>query len=232
MRVVSFGLLAILLGTGSAFAAGAYEPLTAGEMVDWSGAHLGANVGWGTGQVTGTYSGPSIPTSTVVPFSTSGAIGGLQAGYDFQVNHMVFGVEADVDMANITGSGVQYNSGGTVVTATTKINWVATLRGRAGFAFDRFLIYGTGGVVSANNTLTLVSTGGFTGTATNSQTHSGWVLGFGADYSLTKQWSIGAEYKHLYLGSATYTDPTNIPNSKAILNLSNDIFTLRANYHF
>ena len=103
---------------------------------NWSGFYLGINGGGGWGRSTWTTTGP---------FDTSGGLVGGTLGYNYQVNQVVLGVEGDIDWANINGST---NTGCTAVGGTgcaTGDNWLSTVRGRLGYAADRFMPYITGG---------------------------------------------------------------------------------------
>ena len=101
-------------------------------------------------------------------FSTSlspdGLIGGLQGGYNWQVNSMVFGIEGDVSFADWGDSTVVFDSdfdalddmgllgvdGEAFGTASSNLDLLASLRGRVGVAFDSLMVYGTGGVAWAD----------------------------------------------------------------------------------
>jgi outer membrane immunogenic protein len=210
-----------------------YSPVSA---INWTGPHLGINFGGGSGNVSGSYSGTlfgfSVTGQPVEEFATRGAIGGAQVGYDLQNGNWVFGVEGDIDATGISGSGEQFNGGGTLVNASSKLNWLGTFRGRLGYAFDKWLLYVTGGVAVGSNTVTVVATGTNNGTARNTQTHVGWTLGLGGEYRLTQSWSIGAEYRYADLGTRTYSDATNIPGGSANVHLTNNVFLAKINYHW
>ncbi|MEJ0012952.1 MAG: outer membrane protein [Bauldia sp.] len=209
-----------------------YSPVSA---VNWTGPHIGINIGAGSGNVSGSYSGTlfggSVDGQPVVPFGTSGVIGGVQLGYDIQSGPWVFGIEGDIDASGITGSGRQF-SGSTNVDASSRLNWLGTFRGRLGYAFDQWLLYVTGGLAVANNTVTVVATGTSPGNASSTQTHTGWTLGVGGEYSLSQHWSIGAEYRYLDLGTKTYTDPVNLPGGSAAVHLTDNVFLAKINYHW
>jgi outer membrane immunogenic protein len=93
---------------------------------DWAGAYVGINGGYAWGDF----------DTSAGDFSGEDALGGFQIGYNKQLGSVVIGVEGDVQASAIDGA-----SGGT----STSLNWFSTARGRVGFAFDRFMIYGTGG---------------------------------------------------------------------------------------
>jgi outer membrane immunogenic protein len=104
----------------------------------------------------------------------------------------VFGLEGDVDWSNISGSAPCV---GGAATCQVTNDWLATARGRAGFAFDRFLPFVTGGLAVGNVNANVP---GF-GSASN--TNTGWTVGGGLEYALSRNITAKAEYLHVDLGS-------------------------------
>lgn len=117
--------------------------------------------------------------------NTSGFIGGAYGGYNLQTNrNLVVGFEGDV-------------------TATSKSTnpWDATFRGRLGYAWDRFMLYGTAGVAA----------GGLSNAGT-STTGVGWVAGVGLEAALTDKVTGRLEYRHTDLGSLPSSGPSSASN--------------------
>ena len=80
------------------------------------------------------------------------------------------------------------------------MNWVSTLTGRAGLAFDRWLVYGKGGVAWAHEKYdTNFYT--FPGTASLSETRIGWTVGAGVEYAFAPNWSTKLEYNYMDFGT-------------------------------
>jgi len=75
--------------------------------------------------------------------SEAGVLIGGTAGFNYQIGSWVLGVEGDGDWANLNGT--TFNASCAPVGCTTQSSWLATVRGRAGYAWDRLLVYGTGG---------------------------------------------------------------------------------------
>jgi len=144
--------------------------------------------------------------------------GGGQLGYNWQWGGLVYGLEADVEYMPLRGSfAVQSSipaplagrfntpfSSGSVTT-----DWLVTIRPRVGWAFDRFLVYGTGGLAITNqhNSLTDIDSTTFQGvigvlTASRSR-DVGWVAGGGLEYAFSNSLSAKAEYLHLDFGDVT-----------------------------
>ena len=102
---------------------------------NWTGFYLGINAGGGFGN--SDWNGFAISNSP-----SGGMIGGT-AGYNWQGtgSPWVFGIEGDIDWTNIKDS-----TACGALNCQTKNNWLGTVRGRVGYALDRFLPYVTGGV--------------------------------------------------------------------------------------
>jgi outer membrane immunogenic protein len=122
----------------------------------------------------------------------SGAVAGGTAGFNWQIGHAVLGLEGDVDWSNLNGTTT---SALCPAGCTTNNDWLATARGRAGYAFDRFMPYVTGGAAFGD---IKASTPGFAGV---SQTNTGWTAGGGVEFALTNNWTAKAEYLHVDLGN-------------------------------
>jgi iron complex outermembrane recepter protein len=151
----------------------------------WTGIYLGLN---------GAYSfGSSDWTRVVIGatsgnFATSGFAFGGTAGANYQIGHFVIGVEGDGDWTDASGFGTftvaSFCAGGCL----TNNNWLATVRGRIGYAFDRILAYGTGGAafgdVRAN----------FSNDPVSSATEAGWTVGAGVEVAFAANWTAKAEY--------------------------------------
>jgi outer membrane immunogenic protein len=182
-----------LLGLAVAGAAGAADlsvaplykapPVVAAPAYNWSGVYVGVNGGggWGTSN-----------WDTAGGFSVSGGVIGGTAGVNWQIGHAVLGLEGDVDWSSLKGNTT---SALCPAGCTTNNDWLATVRGRAGYAFDRFLPYVTGGLAAGD---IKASTPGLAGA---SQTAAGWTAGGGVELALTNNWTAKAEYLHVDLGN-------------------------------
>jgi outer membrane immunogenic protein len=159
-------------------------PQVAAPVYNWSGFYIGGNAG-------GAWATSSWTTAGNISNATGGVAGGT-AGFNFQTGHAVFGLEGDVDWANVKGTTT---SPGCPAGCTTNEDWLATARGRAGYAFDRVMPYVTGGVAFGD---IKASTPGFAGQA---QTNTGWTAGGGVEFALTNNWTAKAEYLHVDLGN-------------------------------
>jgi len=125
-----------------------YIPPPAPPPFGWSGIYFGANGGFGFASGTATASAATLFGGATATASEnfSGAIAGGQIGFNWQINSVVFGIEADGYWSeqNSTTNTVSC-FGLCTLSEKTGINWFATARAHVGYAFDRILVYGTGG---------------------------------------------------------------------------------------
>jgi outer membrane immunogenic protein len=158
----------------------------------WTGFYIGGNIGYGF--ASGTLDAFGATSSE----NLTGVIGGVQAGANYQMGPAVFGIEADFD-----GSGQSITTTVFGITEADKIPWFGTLRGRLGFAVDRFLVYGTGGVgwgeFNSN-----ISAPGF-GAISLSQSHAALAAGAGLEVGITNNVTARIEYLYLDTGNFNLT---------------------------
>lgn len=191
---------------------------------NWAGLYVGGNVGYGWASdadpsrsivdtsgsgLTAFFNAGGFPVGAVNP---NGIIGGVQAGYHWQKNALVWGVVTDFQ-----ASGMREESGFAsvapappFVTGTTtldrKIDWFGTLRGKAGWAAQNWLFYGTAGLAYGHikENLTFTSSGIPSASGSNDYTKVGWTVGAGLEYGWDK-WSVGVEYLYIDLGRTDAT---------------------------
>jgi outer membrane immunogenic protein len=176
----------------------------------WTGFYLGGQVGWLRANDDGRLFNPGVPVAVNSPFTfdMNSVIGGVHAGYDQQFGQWVLGIVGSYDWANLNTSGTVGICPLFCGTGTTKVGAQGSLRGRVGFAFDRLLLYGTGGVVVAKITNTYDTTAFGGGFASIESSHTGWTAGIGVAGAVTNNLSIFAEYRHSDFG--TFTDRSSV----------------------
>jgi outer membrane immunogenic protein len=157
----------------------------------WTGLYLGLNAGYSSTKLTETLETGATGLGSA---NLSGAIGGGQIGYNYQTGGLVLGFEADLDGSQTTKS---ITAG--ISTGTAQIPWVGTLRGRIGYAFDRFLLYATAGG-GATQLRSTVNVGAISSSSTTF-THGGWTAGGGLEYAVTD--SLSARLEYLYFDTGT-----------------------------
>lgn len=155
----------------------------------WNGFYVGVNAGYGTGKSNWTDTVTSITTGD---FDVKGPVAGGTVGYNTQLGGGIFGIEADFDWANIKGSTIVACATG----CETRLQWLTTLRGRVGYALDRFLPYLTAGGAFGNVKGTLTSVGSFT------ESKAGWTAGGGVEYAFVNNWTAKLEYLYVDLGTS------------------------------
>jgi len=160
----------------------------------WTGFYIGGNVGYGWSKGSGAIT--FGPNSGPYSGNGDGVLGGLQAGYNWQMDALVFGVETDIQASGGRGP-VTGQAGPTTYAGTAKTPWFGTIRGRIGYAFDRTMLYATGGAVYGKAKLDGVSS--TLGPFSSSTTYWSWVLGGGVEHAIWDRWSTKLEY--LYIGS-------------------------------
>lgn len=170
-------------------------------------------------------------------FNSSNFVGGVEAGYNWQADNIVYGVEADFGSFNVRGSrqgnGV-YPVGPIIipvlgqsftVNSSLSTDWLFTARGRLGWAVSNWLLFATGGLAVTNVQTTVNFSDnvgiGATGTGSNSSTKLGWTIGAGAEYALNKNWSIKAGYLYIAFGSVTALATVSHPSFVGYTNLLN-----------
>jgi outer membrane immunogenic protein len=186
--------LTLLASSFSAQAADMPRPIYKGEMrsmvgyFNWSGLYVGVNGGYGFG----TSTWELVPGTDVKP---KGFLAGGTVGYNWQTGAIVYGLEGDFDWADVKGS-IACVPG--VVSCETTNNWLATFRGRIGFAFDRWLPYLTGGGAYGRVKATTAPIGGVAASVSGDQL--GWTIGGGVEYAFMSNWSAKVEYLYVDLG--------------------------------
>lgn len=166
----------------------------------------------------------------------SGFIGGAQAGYNWQQGTWVYGLEGDISGSSLQTSlngGLTGTCAGDMASTTAKVDWYGTVRGRAGWAFDKFLVYGTGGLAYGDVKLSsLYTSNGTTTTGSVSQVRAGWVLGAGIDYMLQRNLFLNLGYQYVDLGTLNLTTSTGGLIQTASTHAAFSVFTAGLSWRF
>ena len=190
----------------------------------WSGLYIGLNAGYSGATLTETLSGAVAGTaSTNIP----GFIGGVQLGVNYQISAVVLGFETDFD-GSTQNKSVNV---GALATNTAQIPWIATFRARAGLAFDRLLVYVTGGG-AATELVSTVNVNGGIGSASTNQTHSGWTAGGGLEAAVTNTLSARVEYLYFDAGNFSIASVNGPPLVAASGHLKDSMVRAGVNYRF
>ncbi len=201
--LASVGALAI---AGSAFAADlpyrgpppVYVPPP--PIFTWTGIYIGGQIGYAWARDDANFTTLNPPGAF---FNAStrpqGVIGGAHVGYNLQFGPWVIGLEGSVDGTSlndtVTLAGVV-----PALTVQSREDVQGSIRGRLGIAFDRVLLYGTGGAAFSNVKNDYRLGAPFFLAESITKTRTGWTVGGGLAYAITNNWSIGAEYRYSDFG--------------------------------
>jgi outer membrane immunogenic protein len=241
-RSATAGLLSIAVFSGVASAADlparsyTKAPVMAAPVYDWAGFYIGLNGGGASSHecltIFSDAGAPVFPNSEGC-HSATGTLAGGQIGYRWQLTNWVFGIEAQGDWADLTGS----NGSLTAIipyTNQTKIGAIGLFTGQVGYAWNNVLWYAKGGAaVTANQYKSFF-------TATNivfnqaNETRLGGAVGTGIEFGFAPNWSVAVEYDHLYMGNNSVTFPMSAIAVTRGDNISQDVDmgTVRVNYRF
>lgn len=186
----------------------AYAPIA---MYNWTGFYIGGQVGggWFSSQTTHIDPTGSFPAGWVdSTIDGSGFLGGGYAGYNYQINQFVIGIDGDYSWADLKGSGsdISPNNFGTT-THDENVKWIATVTGRLGYAVNNWLLFGKGGWAWAGfdgNSSTFNLAGINTSNGTSSETRDGWTLGGGVEWGFLPKWSAKLEYDYVKFNTSNF----------------------------
>jgi outer membrane immunogenic protein len=202
-------ILAITVATATAAAAGSaaaadlprgpapYYVPPPNAVYNWTGLYAGLNLGYEWGKAT---------NSSIDP---SGVAGGGQVGYNWQSGQFVFGAETDIQISGADDTFAPYKFSNP---------WFGSLRGRAGFAINNMLLYGTFGLAYGDLKAEF-------GGLSESKTLVGWAGGVGMEVGFTPNWSAKVEYLYMDLGNRSFS-LTGVDNG-----LQASYLRLGVNYH-
>lgn len=199
IRKFSLATAVLVAASASAFAADlpSRRPppvFTPVPLFTWTGFYIGADIGyaWGYNNYVNRFTG--LPGYT----KPNGEIGGLHVGYNYQISQFVVGIEGDVTGADFNNSsivGPYYNS--------VRVPVEGSARGRLGYTWDRALFYVTGGAAFGDIQHNYANAAGADPAGTYNKTRVGYTVGAGAEYALSNNWSVRAEYRYTDYGHTT-----------------------------
>lgn len=215
-KLVLLSTASLALMAGAATAADlpsrrpAPAPYAAVPVFTWTGIYFGVNAGYAFNDQSGitTRGNNGLPTGpgtlfntnanirrNAVNLETDGFSGGGQIGYNYQFGNIVLGIEADAAYTDMRRTSTVFGAtpaaaGFAASTYRTELSYLGTVRGRLGYAFDRMMVYGTGGFAygDVENTQLFFAPG--TGTnvlqfsGRRSQMETGYVVGGGVEYAI------------------------------------------------
>lgn len=184
-------------------------------VYNWTGFYAGINAGYGFGGSGNVLTaGQAAPNAAEigagirpgsVSLDNSGFIGGGQIGYNWQFGSIVAGIEADADYTGFRDRQTFVNAG-LNNTFRQDLDYLGTVRGRLGYAWDRTLVYATGGLAygGLNNKVDFFGPAGqLQYSGRDSSTKTGYTVGGGIEQAFGNGWSAKLEYLYYNLGSDT-----------------------------
>lgn len=225
----------------------AQSAFAAPSTYNWTGFYVGGNAGWGFAKLdsTGHKLDPNgFGSNRTASNSTTwnGFVGGGVVGFNWMaLPNVVLGVEADLSGADLKTNGEGVSTDG-ISFKTASIDAIGTLRGRIGYAWNNWLIYGTGGGVWSRvrmsntqgpcNPDPTCAGGPVPLGTTNSNTinATGWTAGSGIEVGITPNWTAKLEYLHMDFATFTAANPSfNRANTD---DLKIDVVRLGVNFKF
>ncbi len=191
-----------LVATGASWAADITLPLNAPvapPIFDWTGFYLGGHAGYGAGRGNAVVQDPDTQSSGQ---GFGGQIGGVQAGYNVVLpSRVLLGIEADAMLPNYyVSNGTAWSGASAEHGFTEQVDYIATLRGRIGYVFGNWMVYGTGGLALSSSQVTRSSLS-TDDELTKGLMRTGWAAGGGIEYGFAPDWSARLEYLHAHFGS-------------------------------
>jgi outer membrane immunogenic protein len=190
--------LALSLTFSATALADGYEPqgkvLAPPSAFSWTGFYVGgiASHAWADSKHCDDQS-CAKPGVGYPAFDNDGWLGGFTVGYNHQVSNWVYGLELDWSWGDLSGSSPSTQNFGCAGICKTHIDWIGTVRGRMGYAFDHLLLYGTLGVALTHEHASI----GSPVLASGGDTATSFVGGGGLEYAFTQHWSAKVEYLYI-----------------------------------
>ena len=178
-------------------------PAPIAAVYDWSGFYIGANGGWGSSRKCWDFlpvAGGSLAEGC---HDATGGTAGGQIGYRWQASTWVFGLEAQGNWADFSGSNTSLVFPG--FRNHTNVDAFGLFTGQVGYAVNNVLLYVKGGAAVTANSYRINTVGGALAGVTGDDTRWGGTIGAGLEYAFAPNWSVGVEYDHLFMQDRTYT---------------------------
>jgi outer membrane immunogenic protein len=194
-----------------------YIPVAPPAFYNWSGVYFGINGGYGFGQ--SDWTGGVTSSGS---FSTDGFLVGGTLGGNYQMGAFVVGLEVDGDYSAVAGNLPT----SFCLACATKTEWLGTARARVGYAFDRILLYVTGGGAYGN--IEAIANG-----VSNNNSEFGWTGGAGIEAALAYNLTVKLEYLYVDLASGSCTTACGAPPSATqSVSLTESLVRAGINYKF
>ena len=236
MRKFALAVAALAIGTVTASAADmaarpyVKAPAPIAAVYNWTGFYVGGHVGWGEAKQDWFL----IQNAVGFGFSKDGVIAGGYAGYNWQLgSNFVIGAEFEGSWSDLQQGNVPCTIGQAAI-CRNDVNWLGSVRGRAGVAFNQVLFYAAGGwaFADASHDRQFLPLGGGPFTSGVSDTRDGWVAAVGVEWAFAGNWIGRVQYDHYDFGTKTYLIPALSNFSDTRVSLTVDTVRVGLGYKF
>lgn len=235
----TFVLTQIAFAADMSVKAPVYKAPVVTPLYNWTGFYAGLNLGGSWGRQDNsliTLGGVNLLSNKD---HLNGVIGGGQIGYNYQLNQWVFGLEADFQGSGQRDDGNFFIPGGagavpsTAIAYNNRLDWFGTVRGRIGYAIDRWLPYVTGGWAYGHGRFSGTTTVGTTTTSFSADQDytGGWTIGGGVEWAFLNNWSAKIEYLYIDFGNGP-TVPVSATQNIVSGRMTDNIIRAGINYKF
>jgi outer membrane immunogenic protein len=218
------------------------KPIDAGGY-SWTGFYAGVNVGYGVGRDPSRLTNITNPAPGTLQINDAwhldpeGAVGGIQAGYNYQMGRWVFGMETDIQATAQKDFVCRFCSPASAFNAEQKLPWFGTVRGRIGWAAGPIYSYFTGGLAygQVETNVAIPIMGSPTVGAATHETKAGWIYGSGIEAALAGNWTVKFEYLYMSLGSTVvpfFTSGSGASRTMFTSDIRDRIVRAGVNYRF
>jgi outer membrane immunogenic protein len=208
-------------------------PAMVAAIYDWSGFYIGVNGGGGSAHSTWDLVGGGREGSHD---ATGGTVGG-QIGYRWQTGAWVFGLEAQGNWADISGTTAAVGLGApfaAVISSRSKMDAFGLFTGSVGYAWNNALLYVKGGAAITDRNYQFIAPGGVLVAESGYGTRLGGTVGAGVEYGFAPNWSAAIEYDHIFENrhGVTFTIPGGVGVTGFSSGGDTDLVTARINYRW
>jgi outer membrane immunogenic protein len=231
-NIVLGAVAAFVFGAGAATAADLPMKAPPPPIViyDWTGFYLGISGGGSLGQ--STHIDAATGLGDTIGYNLKGGLVGGTLGYNWQVSSFVFGFEGDISWVAEYGSHFDDGlAGDPTIQSFTRETWLATARGRAGYAVNNLLFYVTGGYAGAGVEAGIKSAATNVLLASATTTRSGWTAGGGLEWGFLPNWSAKFEWLYMKFDSAAFNTVLG-EGPRSSVPLDDNVVRAGINYRF
>jgi outer membrane immunogenic protein len=249
LSATAAALTVTIAGAASAADLPLKSPVPVVPVFSWTGCYLGGHVGGGRGSkdmtdpvqlVQDTLSGGPVTTGiTTVTTTPTGAVIGGEIGCDYQfAGNAVIGIEGTASGTTMRGSafvGLPAGFTGESALVQSTNDFLASVTGRIGYAFDTVLVYGRGGFAVAGDKYD-VSGGDFAGSGPfhfqGADNRYGWIVGGGVDWAFTRHWSMNVEYDFYHFGNGGILMTDQFSGLTGVVNVKQTVQVIKVGFNF